>query len=211
MLALPRLYPILDAEALAHAAVSLGDTAVALRDAGVRFLQYRDKMASDAVVVERMRRLRAIFPRGEATLLLNDRVRLCAAAEADGVHVGQDDMAPERARELLGPAMLVGVSTHNMAQVRAAEMAGGADYLAIGPVFVTDTKHNPDPVVGLEGVTAARALTDAPLVAIGGITQQNAHVVIDAGADAVAVISGLLPSPGASTAERVRDFLEYLR
>ena len=208
---LPKLYPILDADALAAAALSLDDAAVALRDAGVRFLQYRDKSASDAEVVERMRRLRVIFPRGEALLLLNDRVHLCAAAKADGVHVGQQDMTPERARELLGPAMLLGVSAHNVEQVQAAKAAGVADYLAIGPVFATGSKRNPDAVVGLEGVTAARALTRLPLVAIGGITEQNAHAVIDAGADAVAVISGLLPPPGASMTERVRDFLEFLR
>jgi thiamine-phosphate pyrophosphorylase len=208
---LPRLYPILDADALARAGVPLAMAAYALRDAGVRWLQYRDKRASDAEVVERMRELRAIFPAGEAMLLLNDRVHLCEAVGADGVHVGQEDMAAKQARKVLGPERLLGVSTHNVKQLRAALKTGAADYLAIGPVFGTGSKDNPDPVVGLEGVKAARALTRLPLVAIGGITSENGREVIEAGADSVAVISGLLPEDGKRMAERVRDFLAFLR
>ena len=211
MTELPRLYPILDADALARAGVPLAMAAYALRDAGVRWLQYRDKRASDAEVVERMRELRAIFPAGEAMLLLNDRVHLCEAVGADGVHVGQEDMAAKQARKVLGPERLLGVSTHNVKQLRAALKTGAADYLAIGPVFGTGSKDNPDPVVGLEGVKAARALTRLPLVAIGGITSENGREVIEAGADSVAVISGLLPEDGKRMAERVRDFLAFLR
>ena len=211
MTELPRLYPILDADALARAGVPLAMAAYALRDAGVRWLQYRDKRASDAEVVERMRELRAIFPAGEAMLLLNDRVHLCEAVGADGVHVGQEDMAAKQARKVLGPERLLGVSTHNVKQLRAALKTGAADYLAIGPVFGTGSKDNPDPVVGLEGVKAARALTRLPLVAIGGITSENGREVIEAGADSVAVISGLLPEDAKRMAERVRDFLAFLR
>jgi thiamine-phosphate pyrophosphorylase len=208
---LPRLYPILDADALARAGLSLGMAAHALRDAGVRWLQYRDKRARDAAMVERMRDLRAIFPAGEAMLLLNDRVHLCEAVGADGVHIGQEDMAAKQARKILGTERLLGVSTHNVKQLRAALKTGAADYLAIGPVFATGSKDNPDPVVGLEGVKAARALTRLPLVAIGGITSENGRAVIEAGADSVAVISGLLPEDGKGMAERVRDFLAFLR
>jgi thiamine-phosphate pyrophosphorylase len=211
LIELPRLYPILDADALARAAVPLVTAAHALRDAGVRWLQYRDKRASDAEMVERMRELRAIFPAGESVLLLNDRVALCAAAGTDGVHIGQEDMAPKEARRILGRERLLGVSTHNVAQLRAALATGAADYLAIGPVFATASKENPDPVVGLEGVKAARALTRLPLVAIGGITGENGRAVIEAGADAVAVISALLPQGGQEMAQRVRDFLAFLR
>ena len=211
MIELPRLYPILDADALARAGVPLAMAAYALRDAGVRWLQYRDKRASDAEVVERMRELRAIFPAGEAMLLLNDRVHLCEAVGADGVHIGQEDLAAKRARKILGPERLLGVSTHNVKQLRAALKTGAADYLAIGPVFATGSKDNPDPVVGLEGVKAARALTRLPLVAIGGITSENGREVIEAGADSVAVISGLLSGDGKRMAERVRDFLAFLR
>jgi thiamine-phosphate pyrophosphorylase len=211
LIELPRLYPILDADALARNGVPLAMAAYALRDAGVRWLQYRDKRASDAEVVERMRELRASFPAGEAMLLLNDRVHLCDAVGADGVHIGQEDLAAKRARRILGPERLVGVSTHNVKQLRAALKTGAADYLAIGPVFATGSKESPDPVVGLEGVKAARALTRLPLVAIGGITSENGRQVIEAGADSVAVISGLLPEDGKRMAERVRDFLAFLR
>jgi thiamine-phosphate pyrophosphorylase len=211
LIELPRLYPILDADALTRAGVPLAMAAHALRDAGVRWLQYRDKGASDAEVAERMRELRAIFPAGETMLLLNDRVRLCKAVGADGVHIGQEDMAAKRARRILGPERLLGVSTHSVSQLRAALKTGAADYLAIGPVFATGSKDNPDPVVGLEGVKAARALTRLPLVAIGGITSENGRQVIEAGADSVAVISGLLPEDGKGMAERVRDFLAFLR
>jgi len=211
LIELPRLYPILDADALARASVPLATAAHALQDAGVRWLQYRDKQASDAEMVEKMRQLRAVFPAGEAVLLLNDRVALCAAAGADGVHIGQEDMPPAEARRILGRERLLGVSTHNVVQLRAALATGAPDYLAIGPVFATSSKDNPDPVVGLEGVKAARALTRLPLVAIGGITGENGREVIEAGADAVAVISALLPQGGREMAQRVRDFLAFLR
>ncbi len=208
---LPGLYPILDADALARAGVSLTTAAQALYDAGLRWIQYRDKQGSDAAVLESTRELRAIFPAGEAVLILNDRVHLCAAVEADGVHIGQEDMAPAEARGILGPERLVGVSTHNIAQMRAALATGAPDYLAIGPVYATGSKENPDPVVGLEGVRAARALTQLPLVAIGGISRDTARVVIEAGADAVAVISALLPGGGRDMSKTVRDFLALLR
>jgi thiamine-phosphate pyrophosphorylase len=212
---LPRLYPILDADALARAEVPLATAAQALYDAGVRSVQYRDKRASDADFAKRLRELRVVFPAGEAVLLVNDRVELCVDANADGVHIGQEDMAPAEARRILnasgGAKRLLGVSTHNVAQLRAALATGAADYLAIGPVYATDSKENLDPVVGLEGVAAARALTRLPLVAIGGITAGNGRAVIEAGADAVAVISGLLPQGGQEMSERVRDFLAFLR
>lgn len=212
---LPRLYPILDADALMRAGVPLATAARALHDAGVRWVQYRDKRASDAEVVAKMRVLRAIFTAGESLLLLNDRVHLCVEVAADGVHIGQQDMAPAEARRVLhasrGPKRLLGVSTHNVVQLRTALGTAAADYLAIGPVFATGSKENPDPVIGLEGVTAARELTRLPLVAIGGITAENARGVIEAGADAVAVISGLLPQGDWDMVQRVRDFLAFLR
>jgi thiamine-phosphate pyrophosphorylase len=211
LIELPRLYPILDAEALARAEVPLAAAARVLYDAGVRWVQYRDKRASDADFGKRLRELRAIFPAGEAVLLVNDRVHLCAPAGADGAHIGQEDMAPGEARRILGPHYLLGVSTHNPTQLSTAIATGAADYLAIGPVFATGSKENPDPVVGLEGVKAARTLPRLPLVAIGGITAGNARAAIEAGADAVAVISGLLPQAGHEMPERVRDFLAFLR
>ncbi|MFL6429236.1 MAG: thiamine phosphate synthase [Acidobacteriaceae bacterium] len=208
---LPRLYPILDAGALTRARIPLARAALTLRDAGVRWVQYRDKQSSDAEVMERMRGLRGIFRQGEAVLLLNDRVHLCEAVQADGVHIGQEDMAPDEARRVLGPDRLLGVSTHNVEQLRAALATGAPDYVAIGPLFRTRSKENPDPVVGIEGVKAARALTRLPLVAIGGITGENALEVIEAGADAVAVISALLPPASREMAQRIRDFLAFFR
>ncbi len=215
--ALPPLYPILDAEALARAGISLAVAASSLRDAGITLVQYRDKAAADNQVLAAMRLLRQTFPPGRSTLLLNDRVGLCAAAGADGVHLGQEDMPAREARELLGPRPILGLSTHNEAQLRRALAEGAADYVAIGPVFATTSKQNPDPVVGPEGVARARELTDLPLVAIGGIALERGRSVLDAGADAVALISALLPPPGPTAAlsermtERVRDILLHLR
>jgi thiamine-phosphate pyrophosphorylase len=208
---LPRLYPILDAEALSRVGLSLEAAARAYYAAGVRWTQYRDKAASDGEVVERMRLLRTVFPPEDSTLILNDRVHLCAITAADGLHIGQEDMPPDEARRMLGEERLLGVSTHNAEQLRAVLATGAADYVAIGPVFGTQSKRNPDPLIGLDGVASARALTHLPLVAIGGITQENAPTVIEAGADAVGVISALLPEGGHSTDERLRDFLAQLR
>jgi thiamine-phosphate pyrophosphorylase len=208
---LPRLYPILDADALARAGVPLATAARTLYEAGVRWLQYRDKRGSDAAVAAALRELREVFPAGDAVLLLNDRVHLCAPVGADGVHIGQEDLLPQEARRILGPHRLLGVSTHNATQLSAAIATGAADYLAIGPVFATGSKENADPVVGLAGVKAARASTRLPLVAIGGITGSNGRTVIEAGADSVAVISALLSENDRQMAERVRDFIAFLR
>lgn len=141
-------------------------------------------------------------------LIMNDRADLCLAAEFDGVHVGQDDLSPESVRKIIGwskqeDVRWLGVSTHSPEQVREADQTS-ADYIAIGPVFATSSKVNPDPVVGLEGVRRARELTRKPLVAIGGITRTSARSVIDAGADSVAVISDLLRDPHKSAEEFLR-------
>jgi thiamine-phosphate pyrophosphorylase len=195
---LPRFYPILDAGLLLKAGLSIESFARELRAAGIRFLQYRDKDAADEVLLERAALLRRIFM--DSCLILNDRVPLVLSAGYDGVHVGQDDLSPAEARAKLGSELIVGVSTHGESQlVRAADSP--VDYVAIGPVFATSSKQVPDPVVGLEGVRAARALTDKPLVAIGGITRANCAAVIEAGADSVAVISDLIQSPGKSVEE----------
>jgi thiamine-phosphate pyrophosphorylase len=134
---------------------------------------------------------------------MNDRADLALAAGFDGVHVGQEDLSPESVRKIIGPDRWLGVSTHNPEQVAEADQTS-ADYLAIGPVFATSSKDNPDPVVGLEGVRRARQLTRKPLVAIGGITRANAASVIEAGADSVAVISDLLREQRKSAEEFFR-------
>ena len=145
-------------------------------------------------------------PNNAVRLIMNDRADLCLAAGFDGVHVGQDDLSPESVRRIIGSDRWLGVSTHNPDQLAQADKTS-ADYLAIGPVFATSSKGNPDPVVGLEGVRRARQLTGKPLVAIGGITRANAASVIEAEADSVAVISDLLRDPRKSAEE----FLRILR
>jgi thiamine-phosphate pyrophosphorylase len=142
-------------------------------------------------------------------LILNDHADLVGPTGFGGVHVGQGDLSPTDARRVVGAERWVGVSTHNEEQVRVANETS-ADYVAVGPVFATGTKVDAEPVIGLDGVRRARALTRKPIVAIGGITRANARSVIDAGADSVAVISALFIE--GETVEKVtRDFLEVLR
>jgi thiamine-phosphate pyrophosphorylase len=205
MIKLPRLYAIVDA-----AFFSTAENMVAfvgeLVAGGCTLLQYRNKSGNARVVVEQARELRrqsrARAPALHLRLIMNDRADLCILTEFDGVHVGQDDLLPESVRGIIGPRWL-GVSTHNPEQVKEADRTS-ADYLAVGPVFLTSGKDRPDPVVGLEGVRRARRLTRKPLVAIGGITRANAASVIAAGADSVAVISDLLREPRKSAEEFFR-------
>lgn len=198
---LPRLYPILDPACFPDASAMFA-AAEELAAAGVTLLQYRNKRGTARQMLDEARELTArLGP--NIKLIMNDRADLCLAAGFDGLHVGQDDLSPEAARKIIGPTRWLGVSTHNPEQISEADQTS-ADYLAIGPVFATTSKTNPDPVVGLAGVRRARELTTKPLVAIGGITSANARSVIDAGADAVAVISGLLRDPRKSAEEYLR-------
>jgi len=207
-LKLPRLYAIADAQVLATRGVAVVDFARELRAAGVTLIQYRDKTGSPQEILRAAAILREAFAGSGARLIMNDRADLAVLAGFDGVHVGQDDLSPEDARTVIGPGRIIGVSTHSDAQVRAAD-ASCADYIAIGPIFETGTKENPDPVVSLEGIRRARALTSKPLVAIGGITRENARSVIEAGADSVAIISALIAT-GETVEQVVRDFLSIL-
>jgi thiamine-phosphate pyrophosphorylase len=197
---LPRLYAIVDAAFFPDPADLLA-FAGELRDAGVALFQYRNKSGNARQMLSHARELRRKLE--GARLIMNDRADLCLAAGFDGVHVGQDDLSVEGVRRVVGEKLWVGVSTHVPEQVQAAA-AGLADYVAVGPVFATSSKALPDPVIGLEGVRAARGLTTKPLVAIGGITRHNCNSVLEAGADSVAVISDLLDSPGKSAEEFLR-------
>jgi thiamine-phosphate pyrophosphorylase len=199
---LPRLYAIVD-PALLPAEQDIAGFVGELVAGGAPWLQYRDKSSTSAEVLSRGRELRRIAP--DATLVMNDRADLCVATGFDGVHLGQDDLSVEGARRVVSNKMLIGLSTHNPEQTKAAD-ATSADYIAIGPIFATRSKQNPDPIVGLEGVAQARRATGKPLVAIGGITRKNCRDVIQAGADSVAVISDLVGSPRKS----VEDFLRIL-
>jgi thiamine-phosphate pyrophosphorylase len=195
----PPLYAIIDTSFAAQPV----EAASTLLAAGVRLLQYRHKAAFERVHWEHCCRIAEISRQAGATFLVNDRVDIALMSGADGVHLGQTDLPPDAARRLMGPYKIIGYSTHNEAQAREAESLP-VDYVAIGPVFVTRTKDNPDPVVGLAGVTAVRRLVSKPLVAIGGITRQNATSVLDAGADSVAVVRELCVPDVAAV---VRDFL----
>ena len=203
-LVLPRLYVILDAALLT---VPETECAQELAAAGVRLLQYRNKQASARALFESSTKLVSLLSSQEVSLVVNDRADIAALAGANGVHVGQEDLGVEGARRVLGAEKLVGVSTHNLEQFQRAA-ASSADYIAVGPVFATDTKANPDPVVGTEFVRRVRPLTDKPIVAIGGITLERAPEIIGAGADAVAVISDILcaPEPG----RRARQYIDLL-
>lgn len=198
---LPRLYPILNAACFPDAKGMLA-VAEELVVAGVTLLQYRNKNGNAREMLEQARELKRRL--GERVkLIMNDRADLCLAADFDGVHVGQEDLSPEGVRKVVGATLWLGLSTHNPEQIEAAKKTD-ANYIAIGPVFSTPSKANPDPVVGLEGVRKARALTRKPLVAIGGINRANCRSVIEAGADSVAVISDLIREPRKSAEEILR-------
>lgn len=205
---LPRLYAILDSTCFEDPE-ALFTAAEGLAAAGVQLFQYRNKTGNAKRILDEARESRSRLSRAgtpsphKPILIMNDRADLAVAAEFDGVHVGQDDLSPDAARKVVGADHWLGVSTHNPNQVIEADQSP-ADYVAIGPVFATGNKVNPDPVVGLDGVRKARSLTRKPLVAIGGITRQNCRSVIDAGADSVAVISDLVRNPGKSAEEFLR-------
>jgi len=201
-LVLPRLYMILDAGMLTEPA---GITAQKLMDAGVKLLQYRAKNATARELWAESRTIAESARRANCTFIVNDRADVAYLAGADGIHVGQDDLDAELARKVIGPDRWVGVSTHNLEQFRKAA-ATSADYIAVGPIFQTSSKANPDPVVGTELLRRVRALTEKPIVAIGGITLERAAEVLAAGADSVAVISDILKAkdPAATAREFIR-------
>jgi thiamine-phosphate pyrophosphorylase len=205
---LPKLYPITDRRlsGLSHA-----EQVARLCEGGARLVQLREKNLSPrefySEAVEALKVARAWGVR----LVVNDRADIALALGADGVHLGQDDMPPAAARALLGEGAIIGYSTHSVEQAVAASRLP-VDYIAIGPVFATSSKDNPDPVVGLEGVRAVReVLGRLPLVAIGGVTRENARALLEAGAASVAVLSALLASGDpAEITRRTRAFLAGL-
>jgi len=208
-LRLARIYPIADAELLTQAQLPLKAFVSELYAAGMRFMQYRDKVTNPANFLTNARALRSSLPT-DAKLIINDRADICALSNSDGLHIGQHDLSGAGARRVIGNDRILGISTHDPAQLALAD-ATDADYIAIGPVFSTTSKANPDPVIGLEGVRLARTLTGKPLVAIGGITLTNARSVIDAGADSIAVISALVPARHDESARKLaEDFLALL-
>ncbi len=204
-LVMPRLYVILDAGLMTGSAEQ---TAQQLIEAGVQLLQYRCKGGSAREVLESARKIAAISATNGATFFVNDRPDIAYLLGAAGVHVGQTDLGVEEARTVIGAKKWIGVSTHNEAQFRAA-IHTSADYVAVGPLFATKSKENPDPVVGTDFIRRVRGLTAKPIVAIGGITLERAAEVIEAGADSVAVISDILRAE--NPAVRAREFLRAVQ
>ncbi|HEV3333348.1 MAG TPA: thiamine phosphate synthase [Bryobacteraceae bacterium] len=201
---LPRLYPILDTETLANSGVGVEIAAAAFLEGGAGILQFRHKSHWTREIFAIAQGVARLCREAGAPLVINDRADFAMLLDA-GLHLGQHDLTPRDARKLVGSDTMVGHSTHNREQLCTA---GGepVDYVAMGPIFSTSTKQNPDPVVGVEELHLCRPLLDKPLVAIGGITRQNAVEVLRAGADSVAVISGLLPET--PTARSIRDRME---
>ena len=187
---LPPVYPITDTQisGLSHA-----DQIAVFAEGGVTLVQLREKRAPVLKFYEEAKASLAVAAERGLQLIINDRVDIALAVGAAGVHLGQDDLPPDVARRLLGDDAVIGYSTHSVAQALEATKFP-IDYLAIGPVFGTSTKENPDPVVGLDGLRAVRAAAgNLPVVAIGGITPANSHEVFRAGAASIAMISGLWP------------------
>jgi thiamine-phosphate pyrophosphorylase len=175
--------------------------------AGVKVFQYRNKTAAMKEAYAEALPLRKLAAELDVLFIVNDRCDLALAVDADGVHLGQGDLPLDLARKVMGPDKLIGISTHNPDQVSAAS-AGKPDYLGFGPIFKPGSKQDHDPVVGIEGLRAIRALTSLPIFAIGGITVENVRDVMKAGANGVAVISAILKAPDITQA--VRDFLAQM-
>ena len=204
------LYAILDADAAGRAGWTLVDLASACLSGGVRFLQVRAKAASGAWLFDTTSAIVALAHQAGAIVIVNDRADIARLGGANGVHVGQDDLAPASVLQIVGIECVVGVSTHTMEQIDAAVLKP-VDYVAIGPVFGTATKLTGYEAVGLERVRDAARRAEArglPVVAIGGITLDRAGDVIDAGAASVAVISDLLT--GGDPEARVRQYVRRL-
>jgi thiamine-phosphate pyrophosphorylase len=207
MFKLPKIYPITDAllTGLSHA-----EQVTRLCDGGATLIQLREKhLAPREFYREAEAALRVAREYG-ARLIINDRADIALALGADGAHFGQDDLRPTAARRVLGDDAIIGFSTHNDGQATEAAQLP-ASYIAFGPIYATSSKDNPDPVVGLDALRRARAITRGlPLVAIGGITQANARAVLEAGADSVAVISSILTTDAADITRRMRQHLDSL-
>jgi thiamine-phosphate pyrophosphorylase len=201
-LRLPPVYPILDTASLSRVNLTAIDAAEAFLEAGAQILQFRHKGFWNRDIVADAEAVSRLCLQTGARFVINDRADYAAMIGA-GLHVGQQDLAPADARRVVGPHALIGFSTHNIGQMRAAA-AEPVDYVAFGPVFTTASKERPDPEVGVHLLRIVRALTSRPLVAIGGINPENAAECWRAGADSVAVIASLIPEEPTKAALRRR-------
>jgi thiamine-phosphate pyrophosphorylase len=204
-----RLYPILDATALGLRNIPMPTAARAFLEAGAGILQIRNKDHWTRMFYEEARVVAGLCSQYGSQLIVNDRADFALLLGA-GLHVGQDDLPPSAARDLIGETQVLGFSTHHSDQLAAAAEQP-VSYVALGPIFSTYSKDRPDPEVGLDNLRNWRKLAaKLPLVAIGGITRKNALSVLDAGADSVAVIGDLLPAD-ATEISLSRRFEEWLR
>ncbi len=204
---LPRFYPILDPEIAVRHCVDPVAAAEQILEGGAKILQFRHKGFFSREVFAQLERVAELCRDAGVLFVVNDRADLAAIAGA-ALHLGQDDLTPFAARKVVGAETLIGFSTHNERQLRAAT-AEPANYLALGPIFGTSSKANPDPVVGLDELRRLRPLTDRPLVAIGGITRSNAQSVLAAGADSVAIIGDLFA--GGNIRARTQEWVALTR
>jgi len=204
---LPRFYPIIDVLTVSRRGLDVVSVSQQILDAGAEILQFRHKGHFSRAVGDDLTRISVLCRQANAMFVVNDRAdvaRLFGAA----LHLGQDDLLPSEARPIMGLDAPIGFSSHNERQLRAA-ISQPADYLALGPIFGTASKENPDPTVGVEELRRLRPLSDRPLVAIGGITRANAISVIRAGADSVAIIGDLFPESG-TICSRAKEWLGLL-
>ncbi len=201
---LPRLYAITDRNVTG---LSHEEQVRLLAAGGVQLVQLREKTASPRDFYQAAQGAVRLARELGLQVIINDRVDIALALDADGVHLGQEDISPEKARSLLGAGKTVGFSTHSLEQAKAADQLP-VDYIAIGPIFPTSTKPHHEPVVGLELIRTVRQVVNKPVVAIGGITLKTGPAVIRAGAESIAVVAGLLKTD--DIAQRAREFLERL-
>jgi thiamine-phosphate pyrophosphorylase len=202
--AIKPFYPILDTETASRCGIDPVAAAARILEGGAGMLQFRHKGFFSREVFQQAREIAGLCRDADVLFVMNDRADIALLLGA-ALHLGQDDLSPADARRVLGDGAFIGFSTHNEAQMRAAENQP-ADYLALGPIFGTSSKLNPDPMVGLDELRRLRPLTARPLVAIGGITRANARSVLEAGADSVAVIGDLFPEDG-DIRSRVEEWL----
>jgi thiamine-phosphate pyrophosphorylase len=182
------LYPVTDRHL---SGVSHAEQVARLSEAGVKLVQLREKIDAPLKFYSEAEAAMQVAREHGVKIIINDRVDLAMALDADGVHLGQEDMPPEAARRLLGSRAIIGFSTHNLEQARQAAQLP-VDYVAIGPIFATSTKKSSNRPIGLQGLERVRKVVGSiPLVAIGGVTAENMALVLKAGADVFAVISDI--------------------
>ncbi len=186
-----------------HGSLSVYDMVFNILTSGIKFIQYREKEKPRQRIYEEAIKLRRLTRDFNAVLIINDYADIALAVDADGVHLGQEDLPLNAAREIMGEK-IIGISTHNLEQAKAAE-AGGADYIGFGPIFHTTTKDAGKPV-GIDGLSIVKKNVNIPVVAIGGINLDNIEAAISAGADAVAVASAICRGDSTENAERFMRF-----